>query len=286
MMKKILFTLTVLLLTAAEAFSQGLPPGECGIKFTYDATGSQIKREYICNNTGGIMNRQGTTTEALGLVKDEKQPGEAAAGALGSALNQSNILTGALLGGATSLAMFHGMNYYSYMRSSLRGIVNCGSYTRMMGDYQRSLVRHKEFGGFITQKGKYYRAPAEFRHNFNVDFDPSWLSKTGVKDISEIAFTFHTHWEKPGLSVKVNSNYDYATTAQKNLGQYLNGVTSNGPSAGDYELSLSSGRAGILMDRNNVMYYYSRIPGSQVSGIITNNNILRYGAMYWPWFER
>lgn len=44
---------------APTAHAQGLQPGECGILFTYDATGSLIKREFICNNTGVVMNRKG-----------------------------------------------------------------------------------------------------------------------------------------------------------------------------------------------------------------------------------
>lgn len=50
-----------------------LAPGECGLMFTYDATGSQVKQEYICNNTGGIMNRQGTTAEASNVSAEEKK---------------------------------------------------------------------------------------------------------------------------------------------------------------------------------------------------------------------
>ena len=45
-------------LTGSGVQAQGLQPGECGIMFTHDATGSLIKREYICNTTGVVMNRQ------------------------------------------------------------------------------------------------------------------------------------------------------------------------------------------------------------------------------------
>lgn len=58
-MKKLIFIFSMLIfLAASEAQAQGLQPGECGLMFTYDATGSLIKREYVCNNTGVVMNRQ------------------------------------------------------------------------------------------------------------------------------------------------------------------------------------------------------------------------------------
>lgn len=58
-MKKIPFTFLFILaaFTASLTYGQGLQPGECGLLFSYDATGSLIKREYICNNSGEVMNR-------------------------------------------------------------------------------------------------------------------------------------------------------------------------------------------------------------------------------------
>jgi hypothetical protein len=43
--------------TQIQNLKAQLQPGECGIMFTYDPTGSLIKREFICNNTGSVMNR-------------------------------------------------------------------------------------------------------------------------------------------------------------------------------------------------------------------------------------
>lgn len=58
-MRLLKFPLSILLfLMSFQAYTQGLQPGECGIRFTYDATGSLIKRDYICNNTGVIMYKQ------------------------------------------------------------------------------------------------------------------------------------------------------------------------------------------------------------------------------------
>lgn len=56
-MKKLLFILSVFVLLQFSVKSQGLQPGECGIMFTYDATGSLTQREFICNNTGVVINR-------------------------------------------------------------------------------------------------------------------------------------------------------------------------------------------------------------------------------------
>jgi|SRR6185312_5875629 len=62
-MKKIIFILVIS--TFSQTYNlkaQGLQPGECGIMFTYDATGSLIQREFICNNSGTVMNRKTTST--------------------------------------------------------------------------------------------------------------------------------------------------------------------------------------------------------------------------------
>jgi hypothetical protein len=47
-------------------FKSQLQLGECGIMFTYGATGSLIKREFICNNTGVAMNRTAKGEETKG----------------------------------------------------------------------------------------------------------------------------------------------------------------------------------------------------------------------------
>lgn len=57
-MKKIIFILSICLLShLSNLQAQGLQPGECGIRFTYDATDSLTQREFICNNTGSVMYR-------------------------------------------------------------------------------------------------------------------------------------------------------------------------------------------------------------------------------------
>lgn len=56
-MKKLIFIFIIGMITQISSVNAQLQPGECGIMFTYDATGSITKREFICNNTGVVMNR-------------------------------------------------------------------------------------------------------------------------------------------------------------------------------------------------------------------------------------
>lgn len=64
-MKKIIFILSICLFSQLSNIqAQGLQPGECGIRFTYDATGSLTQREFICNNTGSVMYRTTAVKEA------------------------------------------------------------------------------------------------------------------------------------------------------------------------------------------------------------------------------
>lgn len=59
-MKKLIFIFTIGIFSQIQDIhAQGLQTGECGIMFTYDATGSLTKREFICNNTGSVMYRTG-----------------------------------------------------------------------------------------------------------------------------------------------------------------------------------------------------------------------------------
>lgn len=57
-MKKIIFVVALCTISiSSELHAQGLPVGACGIRFTYDATGSLIERKLICNTTGSTMFR-------------------------------------------------------------------------------------------------------------------------------------------------------------------------------------------------------------------------------------
>ena len=60
-MKKIIILLSLIIVSQITATkAQGLQPGECGVMFTYDATGSLTQREFICNNTGGVISKAST----------------------------------------------------------------------------------------------------------------------------------------------------------------------------------------------------------------------------------
>jgi hypothetical protein len=62
-MKKLIFIFVIGIFSQIpDIHAQGLLPGECGIMFTYDATGSLTQRQFICNNTGSVMYRN-TKTE-------------------------------------------------------------------------------------------------------------------------------------------------------------------------------------------------------------------------------
>lgn len=60
---KIIFLSFLLIgLLSFGSYAQGLQPGECGIRFTYDGNGALIKRDYLCNNTGVIYFKSIDTT--------------------------------------------------------------------------------------------------------------------------------------------------------------------------------------------------------------------------------
>jgi len=57
-MKTLTFILSLFIfLKVSQVQAQGLQPGECGVRFTYDAAGNLTTREFICNNTGVVMYR-------------------------------------------------------------------------------------------------------------------------------------------------------------------------------------------------------------------------------------
>jgi hypothetical protein len=61
-MNKMIFILVICMFCQIPNVKAQLQPGECGIMFTYDATGSLIQREFICNNSGTVMNRKANNT--------------------------------------------------------------------------------------------------------------------------------------------------------------------------------------------------------------------------------
>lgn len=60
-MQKIFLFITLILISG-YMMAQSIPPGSCGLLYTYDATGNRIKQEYFCNNTTSPVQMRTTTT--------------------------------------------------------------------------------------------------------------------------------------------------------------------------------------------------------------------------------
>jgi hypothetical protein len=209
--------------------------------------------------------------------------GGAASGALGSALNGGNILTGALVGGVSSFGIYHGLNYYTYLNSSFKTMgVRYVDFARMGGDYQRSLARHKEFGGIVTTKG-YYRVPSSERHNLGFSITDKWVEPDKIE--GDILFTFHTHWAKAGEINFSNNNADILYDPADKFRSLLNhgihdlGTTVYGPSPDDIGTAASFRWMGILSDRSGIYQY----TGTWATCTLDRTSLLRYNFIYWPW---
>lgn len=70
-MQKI-FLLLILLFTGGFAIGQTIPPGSCGLLYTYDAAGNRTKQEYFCNNTSGPIDMRIAQTNAPTAVEKEE----------------------------------------------------------------------------------------------------------------------------------------------------------------------------------------------------------------------
>ncbi|MGS2741650.1 RHS repeat-associated core domain-containing protein [Sinomicrobium sp. M5D2P17] len=215
--------------------------------------------------SGGLGTYLGGGTGAL--------VGGATAGALGAAMNGENVFFGALIGGTVSYGLYHAINYYNYKKSNLKDFVNYKSFSKLSGDYQRSIARRKEFGGVISDNGKYYSAPAKYRHNFAVDFDPAWTSKIEGNPLA----SFHTHWENPGLDILVNANMDFASNMDVNV---FKAITSDGPSPGDWSMSNNARLPGILIDKTT-SYIYLELQTKTIGNFDTR--FTRRNPFHWLW---
>jgi hypothetical protein len=116
--------------------------------------------------------------------------GGAAGGGLASLLTGDNVLSGMLAGGIPSFATYHLVNYINYLSSPLSSLeeMSYNSFARMGGDYQRAIVRHKEFGGVVYKDGTMWRANASQRRGTGVIYPKD------VLEGKELAFMYHTHW--------------------------------------------------------------------------------------------
>ena len=186
------------------------------------------------------------------------------------------------ISGAAGLGMYHVNGYLNYKSSSLKDVINYKQFAKISTDFQRSRVWKKEFGGIATSDGSIIRAPAKYRHNLGVDFDPAWTS--GAIGKGDILFHYHTHWAKAGLNFTVNANLDFANHLEILLGQSYGATSVHGPSPGDYQFAQQTGVPGIIIDRVNV-YSYGYRNGSNFSNILSNASIIRNVFTLPFWFR-
>jgi len=137
----------------------------------------------------------------------------------------------------------------------------------MQADYQRSRFWHKEYGGILTKDGNVVRAPAKFRHEYGVDFDPEWTGKVSPDNIRT---HYHTHWDANNKFIGYNG-----------LGQEVR--TANGSSDTDLtfiENSCKLVSTGILIDRSSLYFYNMNGIGAD-----WGSTFLRYFPFYWSWIK-
>jgi hypothetical protein len=79
-MQKVLLFIAIML-TGGYVVAQSIPPGSCGLLYSYDAAGNRTKQEYFCNNTSApvemrtavtpVTKNESETDEETGFVKTE-----------------------------------------------------------------------------------------------------------------------------------------------------------------------------------------------------------------------
>lgn len=185
--------------------------------------------------------------------------GGAAGGGLASLLTGDNVLSGMLAGGISSFATYHLVNYINYLSSPLSSLeeMSYNSFARMGGDYQRAIVRHKEFGGVVYKDGTMWRANASQRRGTGVIYPKD------VLEGKELAFMYHTHWS---LSTKkiywTEKTYNLVSRSEYYINRsagdisYRSGYPTSGPSTWDliyankWQLGFN-----ILLSRNSFYSY-------------------------------
>ncbi len=71
-MKKILFFISLFVfgsLYNQNLQAQSLPPGTCGIVYTYDAAGNRTNRQYVCNNFTGPGEIESATASTADVIQ-------------------------------------------------------------------------------------------------------------------------------------------------------------------------------------------------------------------------
>ncbi|PJB55188.1 MAG: hypothetical protein CO098_17620, partial [Bacteroidetes bacterium CG_4_9_14_3_um_filter_41_19] len=140
--------------------------------------------------------------------------GGATAGGLGTALNGgsgSDIFIGAMLGGVTSFGTYHltaGISYEQYRKSGMTFEGHTLSYKQFNGmsaDFQRSSFWKREFGGVLTEGGRYV-------HRYRIH--PLRNPKGGTEinwDVENLPWdtyaTSHSHFAKAGTIAPDGGTY-------------------------------------------------------------------------------
>ena len=181
--------------------------------------------------------------------------GGAVSGGIQSALNGGNILTGMIFSGISSAGMYHLVNFYNYTQSSLNSVkgMTYSNFSKIGGDYQRSLARRVEFSGILLEDGTLIRATASSRRS----------AESRIPEISyrgkNVALHYHTHWDKPGAWRYIDKNYNYVSknVVKQNPGMYSRYQTWDMPTNTDL---FGLGRdfpMNIVISRTNFYSYHT-----------------------------
>jgi RHS repeat-associated protein len=191
--------------------------------------------------------------------------GGGVSGGLSAALNDGNVLSGFLTGGFSSLAMYHAINYHNYTMSSLKSDLTYNQFTRIGGDYQRSIIRRKEFSGYAFDDGSMVRANARNRHSLRT-MSPSFAFSLK----RNVVLNYHTHWAKANLKFYINRLDDIVHSPM--LG-HLSNPTTDGPSWNDQMNAGANNHMNwILIDRISFYSYTGDQVFKQPNYNFTRNN--------------
>jgi len=109
-----------------------------------------------------------------------------------------NLLS-AGLSGAISFGLYHGMSYLSYKQADLPTRMTYRQYNKINIAYQRSRFWHREYGVYLNNDGS---AQVFQGNKYDVEF----------KIKSDTWGTAHTHWDKGGRIIGVDSSGENIVT--------------------------------------------------------------------------
>ena len=165
-------------------------------------------------------------------------------------LSKINWKSVAISGGA-SFGLYHAMSFAAWKWGGGNNInghnISYRQFTTMNADFQRSRFWNKEYGGYLLNDGSVQRFPASSRHNYQID--PNLPAP-------EDAFaSYHTHWEKPGIEVLVNSiTGDKATPLEWATGKAEWALTDRYHSEADLQFDAFVGLNSYVINRYDYSY--------------------------------